>query len=348
MKLVRGLMQSWFVALSAGAFPLLTGTASADAPRVHFDVATMIACRDVTPPDFAELHTDERLVEARLSISSLIQSGKEAEIVEFMYLIDSPQCTLQVADYLPKTTLATDVVGSIGVERKEDRSRTFGLNITGEITEQVKAVANTGATATNSEKLCYERLPPLEMLSAAGTLHRSTGAYFKLKPSPRTSLEGSRDFLLILRVPSAWRADYIRVRCAAQGNQRGMVRHLDQQVPCGKGEFFVALYAEGDLAAKAAAARLVGCEQQLRSVVASSRNVADASRNSSAVQRFGAILASTEQQPQLPPEWFDEMLSTPSRANFARYAKHLPPNVRQSAEAYHSAKSSVQRLNGRP
>ncbi|MCA9268794.1 MAG: hypothetical protein KDA41_10005, partial [Planctomycetales bacterium] len=211
---------------------MLVGAAAAraDAPHVAFDVAPTVACRDVTPPEFAELHPDERLIEAPLAISSLLENGQESDLVEFLYVVDSPSQSMRVEDYLPKTTLATDVVGSIGVERHKDDSRTLGLNVAGDVSNHLKATATGNATHSRAEKTVYERMPPLELLSASGTMQRGAAAYFKLKPSPRTSLEGAKEFLLVLRVPATWRGDFIRVQCDALGRRRALVHQFDEQV----------------------------------------------------------------------------------------------------------------------
>ena len=333
------------VAAVLAGMALAASAAQADAPRVQFDVAPAVACRDVTPPEFSEVNPDERLVEARFQISALMHLGNEDDLVEFLYVIDSPQRTMQVEDYLPKTTLSTDVVGSLGVDRRNENTLTNGVKLDGDISDYVKANVSRARTKTTGERVQYERLPPLELLSASGTMNRGAAAYFKLKPSPRTSLEGAKDFVLILRVPAAWRGDCVRLQCNAIGYDRGVVRHLDETKHVGRGEFHVALYAEGDLQAKQAAARVVDSERQFREVVVARQRAISNNRFRTPVHKIGSLL--NVAQPSIPDAWFENLLRNPAESDLERYGRHLPEEVRTTAEQYRTAKAKLHKLNGR-
>ena len=319
-------------------------SALADAPRVHFDVAPTVGCRDVTPPSFSQINPDERLVEARFQISALMRAGDEKDLVEFLYVIESPQRTMMVEDYLPKTTLSTDVVGSVGVDRRDEFTRSTGVQLEGDFSDYLKGDLSRAKTKTNGERVQYERLPELELLSASGTMNRSAAAYFKLKPSPRTSLEGAKEFVLILRVPASWRGDYVRLQCDALGRERGVVRHLDETKHVGRGEFHVALYAEGDIQAKQAAQAVVDSERAFRAIVAANHKAISNKRYSNPVHKLGSFFSVVE--PKLPDAWFQNILRNPAENELARYARHLPDNVRQSAEQYQNAKNKLHKLNG--
>ncbi len=322
----------------------LTNSALADAPLVQFDVAPMVGCRDVTTASFTQANPDERLIEARFLISSLIQRGVEKDLNEYVYFIDSPPQTMTVEDYLPKTTLATDVVGSLCIEQRNDRTRTFGLSGVGTVTSEIKVTADAKNAATTGERTQYERLPPLELVASSGTMRRGTAAYFKLKPSTRTALEGSKEFVLILRVPAKWRGDYVRITCTALGTNRGMVRHLDEEVKCGRGEFFVALYAAGDMDAKAIAAAHVDREREFRTTVSASQKLIQKHQSPGPARKFGQWLSVVEPAP--PDAWFETILRNPAGENVDRYAKQLPANVRMAAVSYQKSRQQLQKLSG--
>src|SRR5688572_13932330 len=95
----------WF--LLGSAVVLLTAAlpqaAQAESPRVHFDMPLVIACRDVTSPEFAAANPSHRLVEARFEISALLLAGQERDLTQVFIKIDSPPRSLLVVDYLPKT-----------------------------------------------------------------------------------------------------------------------------------------------------------------------------------------------------------------------------------------------------
>jgi len=317
----------------------------ADAPRVQFDVAPTVGCRDVTPPSFSQVNPDERLIEARFQISALMHAGNESDLVEFLYVIDSPKRTMQVEDYMPKTTLSTDVVGSMGIDRRNEDTLSNGLKLDGDVSDYLKANITRARTKTNGQRVQYERLPPLELLSASGTMNRGAAAYFKLKPSPRTSLEGAKEFVLIFRVPTAWRGDYVRLQCNAIGYDRGVVRHLDETERVGRGEFYIALYAEGDVPAKQAALNVVRSERNFREAVTTRREAIKDKRYKTPVHKLGSLLSVVE--PKLPECWFQQILHNPAEHDLAGYARHLPDDVREAAEQYQAAKDKLHRLNGR-
>jgi hypothetical protein len=54
----------------------------------------------------------------------------------------------------------------------------------------------------------------------------------------------------VLSVPAIWRADYIRIRCEAEGIRRNMISTFDEETRCGQREFVVALYQDGDEGAR--------------------------------------------------------------------------------------------------
>lgn len=335
---------SLIIPLLLSVFPLAAAMARADVPRVQFDVSPLVGCRDVTPAEFKKVNPDEKLVEARFEISSLIGAGEESDLLEYLYHIVSCQRTIQVVDYLPKTTLATDVVGSIGIDNQKEKTQSLGLSLKGHFQDVVDGSVSGSAGKRNAERVQYERMPPLELLSASGTIHRGAGAYFKLKPSPRTSLEGAKEFVLVLRVPATWRGDYVRIECRAIGYRRGVVRHLDELTTCGQAYFSVALFAEGDVGAKAAAQQLVRGEQQFRDAVAAHQKQIQEGRYPTRVHKLGSLFSVVE--PKIPDSWFTQMLNSPPDAQPARYTRYLPAPVRDTSQHYKEAKKRLHQLNG--
>src|SRR3954469_4662304 len=78
-------------------------TALAELPRVVFDMPYAVSCREVTPPEFAAANPGDKLIEVKLGISSLLQGGKEQDLAQYFIRVESPQRTMQVVDFLPKT-----------------------------------------------------------------------------------------------------------------------------------------------------------------------------------------------------------------------------------------------------
>jgi hypothetical protein len=225
-------------------------SAAGEPPRVHFDMPFTIACRDVTPRDFAAAYPNQRLVEARFEISSLLLAGKEQDLTQIFVRIDSPERTVSVVDYLPKTLHESRLASPIGISKTDERNASIGINVAGKYEILTTLAANAGLGQKTTSCVKYDLLPPLETVAASGTLLRGAGVFFKLKGSERRLLEGASEFALVLKVDRDWRTDHVRVLCTADGVQRGFVSSLDQSIRAGQREFAVALYLEGDEAAR--------------------------------------------------------------------------------------------------
>jgi hypothetical protein len=238
--------------------------AQGEAPRVHFDMPDALACRDVTPEGFAKLHPGQKLVEAKFEISTLLVAGAPRDLTECFVRIDSLQRTLLVADYLPKTLHESPLAGPVSVQNTDETSGSIGINLAGKYEVLTTAGATAGVGQKNVSCVKYELLPPRQTVAASGTLLRGRAAFFKLLVSPRHPLEGSRELALVFRVPADWRADYVRVRCQAEGVERGLVSSLDSRISAGQREFLVALYQAGDEEARRAAEAFSQSESLLR------------------------------------------------------------------------------------
>ncbi len=219
--------------------------AAAEQPRVSFDMPYAVACRDVTPSDYSASHPGYKLMEAKLEISSLLTAGQEKDLTEYFIRVESPQRTLTIADYLPKTKHEA-IATSMTKEQGSERVVALGINLSEkyELLTVPGPSAGIGAKKTSSVKT--ELLPPLETVAASGTLERASVVFFKIKSTPRNLLEGTREYALVLRVPAVWRADYIRVHCEAEGIRRNMISTFDEETRCGQRDFVVALYLDRD------------------------------------------------------------------------------------------------------
>jgi len=186
-------------------------------------------------------------------------------------------------------------------------------------------------------------LPPLELLAASGTTHRGCGVFFKLRPSPRTSLEGSKEFVLVLRVPKAWRGDYLRLRCDAVGYARGVTRHFDHHSQFGRAELTIALYAEGDELARACAERLATADRQLRNVAHENNEAIRDARYPTFIHHWAAEIELYE--PGLPDNWFQQVIGTPPTDDHQRFASKLPDAVDRAIADYAAAKRSVHAMS---
>jgi hypothetical protein len=230
--------------------------ALAEGPRARFDVPQTIAVRDVTTPQFAAVHPHDRLIEACVPISMMLDRGPASEVRELVHRLESTTAGAQAVDYSPKTTLATNVVGTTRIDREKLRDLQASVDLGGGYYGIASAQAHGEYANRVREDSTFEQLPALELLTASGTVDRGRGVYFKLKPSPRTTLEGAHNFTMVLRVPRAWRAGLLYVTSEAHGGERNTL--------ISRGRFVVAIYQQADMAAQEAAQRYAIAETALR------------------------------------------------------------------------------------
>lgn len=333
------------VLIAITLFAIPASLTQAGSPQVAFDVAAIVECRDVTTPEFAKLHRNERLIEARLQISALVSGAPANKLTEFFYRIDSPERSMQVVDYLPRTTLASDFASNVGIEEKKEQSTAVGLNAAGPYGPLTATNANLSASDKNANCLKYELLPPLETVAASGTLDRGNGVYFKLRPTPRNSVEGAKEIIVVLRTPSTWRADYVTVRCQALGQPSHVPFSSRETQICGQGSFVVALYLASDEDAQAAARDFILAESELRQVAGAERDEVERRAAPTPVHELAVQLA--VKQPRIPADWLEQLLVGPQR-DAVRFLGYLPAPVRESAMDYSAARRKLRAVNEPP
>jgi hypothetical protein len=324
------------------AASVLPCAASAAALDVSFDVTPSVACRDVTTAEFAEANPDERLVEARFEVSSLIRRGKEDALLEYFYRVESPWRTLRITDYTPKTTLASDMAGNVAVEDKREATRGLGVTVAAPLDWPVKFGSSGELAAKNLHATRYELVPPMTAVAASGTLDRGHSVYFKLRPSRSTSLEGAKSFTLVARVAAGWRADYVHLTCTATGVTKGLISPLDEQTVCGRRRFVVALYAEGDASAKSAAERLVRAESELLKTISANRQAMERRFYPTFAHRFSALFDNAPAA--LPDDVAEAIVYGDKASNKDLLALRLPVEVRQAAVRYTVARRALSDL----
>lgn len=248
------------VLLATGAGQWSDRAAAAD-PQVRFDVGRMIACRDVTPPDFAASNPNEKIIEAAFRVSILFQRGEPQDLEGLVVTFVSPARRLRVVDFEPKNQQTSDIAGEIEiVETKEvetTKAASIGGDVAGELgLVKIKATPTLGATRVHRglSRETFRRLPKPQLVLTSGTINAEYGVFFKMRPSAQVPLEGMKQFKCRLAVPRSWRGDWALVSCVARGQRRSLFSR--KVAVFGRIEVPVALYLEGDLRAKRRAMKL--------------------------------------------------------------------------------------------
>lgn len=333
---------SLLLILSLSIANFITAVARSEPPRVRFDVGQMIECHDVTPDDFAESNPDERIVKAAIEVSTLIEDGGDNDLLELLYRFETSGGPISIVDYEPKTTLGTQHAGNISIEKKTGSEQSIGATVPIPNKVSPKAGGSAGITKTKGTSTKTELLPPKQLLSASGTIRRGQGVYFKLKPSIRTTLEGAKRFVIVLRVPLEWRADLMHVQCRATGNQRGVVRQFDEQMACGAADFVVPLYARGDAKAKEVAEEYVRAEQRLRQIAYQQRAEIQRRSYGRGANQYIALFSSTK--PKIPKNWLVQLLLSPTADHLEDLDKYLPNAVRECVVDFRATRARLLKL----
>lgn len=237
------------------------GELQADGRPISFDVGMLVPSRDITTDDFRKVFPGEKLLEAQITVSSLVNAAGSREPSEVVIRLESPNPRFQVHDYSPQTTLHSAIQGKISREHKSEKDASAQIHLAGRYDRLLggDATAGIGKREATIEK--YETLPEMEIVSASGTIRRGRGVYFRFKPSGQTALEGSKPLTLAFRVPADWRADTVRIDCTALAAESKFAGSGQKVVA--RQVFTVALFHEGDNEAHAAAYRYIRAEEQL-------------------------------------------------------------------------------------
>jgi hypothetical protein len=246
-----------------GALVLISSTAAhAAGPAIAFDFGRMIECRDVTPPDSAEVFPHEKIIEMRLRLSVHLLSGDSRAIEEVRVEIGDVDSRMRVHSFEPTTRLASQHTKDIRRSTTTEQSKSLGASLGGEApipvggaVAHVTPTINGGLSKSTAVTETEYRVPPQEVVVASGTIGAEHGVFFKLRSTPQTSLEGTHDLVVRFIVTDSWRGDSVQVCCQATGQEKflWMTQQATLAHTCGP----VALYMAGDLKARQAAQRYV-------------------------------------------------------------------------------------------
>lgn len=298
------------------------------ADDVRFDAEPLVPCIDITDEEFAVIHPDERLIEARLRLSTLVKFGVKQEELRLFIAMHTASPAARVHDFLPKTTVDSAYATNLSVETSEEKLRSLGVTASGAF-ELVKASGNGALSNKDAQKVRYELLPPKETLTASGTLERGTGVYFKLRGSNQISLEGSQEYIVALRVPAEWRGGIAALQTKAF-NKRGK--------PAGQAQFLLALYQAGDGEAKEAAERLVGREQALRQLAEKSLDDIKHNALPSWAHRLGNTFSVVDAK--IDSDWLEQAVFSSNTTAIHGYER-LPRKIRQATQAFARARRDL-------
>jgi hypothetical protein len=123
---------------------------------------------------------------------------------------------------------------------------------------------------------------------------------------------------------------------------RGVVRPLDEPGDCGQRRFVIALYAQGDAEAKAAAETLVRAEQDLLRTVTVQSDAIQKNAYPTLAHRVGALFDVV--RPRIPENWPEHVIYGARPAQLKAISSQLPQEVQRAVWAYAIARRELHGL----
>lgn len=268
--LCRAALGGWFLAATG------VGVAVAQPPgpaEIRFDVPQVVSAAPVelaaeaVPPSAGP----DVLVTLELPVSIIVESLSAPPIDQMLIEITPRGGTAMVADYAPRTELASAYTGGIEVHETDEASHALGLALEACYVPFGSGKLNASKGEKNIASTKYNRVAPLHLIAASGTTRRGRGVYFKFRSTEQQIIEGHRQLSLTLRVPRSWRGELLEVMVRAESLPRGFASGVASLAGMGRkpqtvgiGRFLVATYRSDDAPGQQAARRLADAEAAMR------------------------------------------------------------------------------------
>jgi hypothetical protein len=205
------------------------------------------------------------LVSIQLRLSSMIESAEVPRIDQWLVRCEPRDSELSVFDYAPRTETASDLATPIQIKKIEERTNSIGVALDGSYGPIAHGNVGVDQSNKNIDSIQFERIAPVQAVSAAGTINRGHGVYFKLRWTAQQVLEGEKTFSITLRVPRLWRGGLMDVSVTAQAKRKSLGWDNEPKT-LGAANFVVGIYRQGDGAAANLVQSLADAEQQLRQI----------------------------------------------------------------------------------
>mgnify|MGYP001826846499 CR=1 FL=1 len=312
---------------------------SADDTIIRFDLPSVVSAEPV------QSMTDSMQVAIELKLSSMIASPDVPRIDQWLVRCQPRDSSLSIADYSPRTEVASDFSSPIQIKKTNESSKSLGLAIDGAYSHLARL--NAGVDQGIKDISCYEvdRVAPVQAVTASGTINRGRGVFFKLRWTAQQVLEGEKTFRVTLRVPSTWRGGLIEVSVIAQSEEKVFAGLDSETKTLGAADFVVATYLKGDREASQIAHRLFEAETDLRIMA---RECIDPRTNHSlkSLLRHVAMKLDVESGPPAIT-WVDRLLLNRADPHMDKDIQRLPMPVRVAVLDYVDTRDAFLAINRR-
>ncbi|TWT83341.1 hypothetical protein CA13_48060 [Planctomycetes bacterium CA13] len=306
-----------------------------DAPEIYFDLPIVTAAVPCARSGSGGL------VDIELRLSSMIVAPEPKKIDQWIVRCQPRSSEVQIADYAPRTEVASGIAGPIQIKTTDESSKSVGLSIDGAYGNLAHGNVGADRGSKKFESLQYDRIAPVQAVTASGTINRGRGVYFKLKWTEQQVLEGEKTFQLTLSVPANWRGGLVDVSVIAQSEKKSFGGWDSEVVTLGKANFVVAVYGEGDNDAMHAAKSLAASEEALRK--AAMANQRSPNPITGLMRNVTSLFDSNKQE--LSDRWLERLLLEGTSPHVDKQILALPVATRVAALDYCDARQTFVNLN---
>lgn len=307
---------------------------------VHFDMAPVVAAG---PSDSEPLNPT--LVTLRLRLSSMIESPSAPRIDQWLVRCQPRDKAVTIADYAPRTETSSELATPIQVKQTEEKSNAIGVSIDGAYGHLARGNAGSDQSQKNSNTLQFDRVAPVQAVTASGTINRGRGVYFKLRWTAQQVLEGEKEFDLTLRVPPTWRGGLLDVSVIAQSERKRFGWDSEPET-IGAAQFVIAAYRQGDQEACLLARELSDAEYELRS---QAQDHSAASRATSLPSMLRQVAMKLDREADAPhPGWVQRLLLKRADPHLDQEISKLPMPLRVAVLEYVDVRDEFSAINRTP
>lgn len=304
-------------------------------PLVQFDL----------PPTVPAIWTeDPNVVSITLHLSSMIETADAPPVSHWMVRCVPRDRSIQVVDYSPRTETAADISTPIQIKQSAEQSQSSGVSIDGAYAAMTSAHVGADQGKKRNNSVQFDRVAPMQAVTASGTIHRGNGVYFKLRWTATQILEGEKTFRIDMRVPPRWRSGLMDVSVVAMSNSTSVSpweslgpwesltsRDRDPKT-IGRDQFIVAVYRSGDVEAAMLAKTVSDAEQKLRYLSKRHTRTTPSHSLPSILQTFA-----TKLDLQAEPNnglWVQRLLSGAADPHMDKQIRRMPMPVRVAVLDY--------------
>ncbi len=303
-------------------------------PAIRFDLAPLAVARAVEPTDSVSALPGQQLVRIPLRISALVDSPRKPQVDQVMVQIYCVDPAASVVDYAPRTELASPFEGNLEVQQTEEKNKHLGFSVNGNYGHLVNGNVGGDVGKKDIESVKYQRVAPLEVVAASGTLVRGRGVYFKLRATALQVLEGDKQFEVVLSVPVDWQAGLLEVRISADRVKKSF-GSIEPETQCvGRAEYVVAAFVDDQPRVRKAALGLVESEALLRQAATQFRRTTQ-QQSQNLFRHFVSALDLVE--PEIQDDWLHQVMRGTVDPHLHRDIRKLPVDLRVAILDYQAA-----------